>query len=294
MGKFAKSEKQAASVIDALRRSGEIKSLSTADNYRRALIRVCDYVKDERLGSLRDLTPDQAINYLEIRGEEIGQKALDQERHAIQKMMQGLTGQLQKDEKIPRVLSEMPQILSSRSYTTEQVQMISNAQRTTNSLSTEIAHSAGLRCHELLTIRRPNEQSPNDRPALNEKFSGREGVIYTVKGKGGLVREVLVPSDLAQRLEERRLETPIKVTDRGIHYAQHYNISGGQRWSNSFGSASKRSLGWSSGAHGVRHSYAQERMHELQRSGLARSLALEIVSQEMGHFRPEITETYLR
>ena len=57
--------------------------------------------------------------------------------------------------------------------------------------------------------------------------------------------------------------------------------------------ASERVLGWSTGAHGLRHSYAQERMAELQAS-LSRDAALTTVSQEMGHFRPEITETYLR
>lgn len=52
-------------------------------------------------------------------------------------------------------------------------------------------------------------------------------------------------------------------------------------------------LGWSRGAHGVRHSYAQERMAELQR-GLRYDDALEVVSQELGHFRPGITREYLR
>ncbi len=53
-------------------------------------------------------------------------------------------------------------------------------------------------------------------------------------------------------------------------------------------------LGRSTGAHGLRHSYAQERLDELQRAGLSQDLALTTVSQEMGHFRAEITETYLR
>ena len=34
-------------------------------------------------------------------------------------------------------------------------------------------------------------------------------------------------------------------------------------------------------------------MRELQRL-LVRAEALEVVSQELGHFRPEITETYLK
>lgn len=294
MGKFAKAETQAASVINALQRSGAIQSLRTADNYRQALTQVCRFVKSERLGSLRDLTPEQAISYLEMRGEEVGQKTLDQERHAIQAMMQHLTHKLDVKVHLPSVKSDYQQILTSRSYTTQQVAMVAEAQRDMNSLSTQIAHTAGLRGHELLTLRRIEERDPSSRPALAEKFQGREGERYTVKGKGGLVREVCIPKHLAQQLEARRFESPIKVTDRTVHYAQHYDINGGKKWSSSFTQASNRALGWSTGAHGLRHSYAQERMHELQSAGMNRNLALEVVSQEMGHFRPEITETYLR
>ena len=62
----------------------------------------------------------------------------------------------------------------------------------------------------------------------------------------------------------------------------------------SFSKAAKRVLGWSEGAHGVRHAFAQERMDELTADFLDRNTALETVSQEMGHFRPGITEVYLR
>lgn len=294
MGKFAKPEKQASSVISALQRAGAISSFRTANNYQEALTRVCEYVKDQKLGSLRDLTPEQAIAYLEIRGDEIGQKALDQEKHAIQIMMQHLTGKLATTERLPRIESEFQQILTSRSYTREQVEMIASAQRETNALSTQIAHAAGLRGHELLTIRRADERAASPRNTRDERFAGRDGDRYTVKGKGGLVREVLIPKHLSQKLEALRLDMPQRVVDRKISYSQHYAINGGQRWANSFSQAAKRSLFWSAGAHGLRHSYAQERMHELQKSGLNRVLALELVSQEMGHFRPWITETYLR
>ena len=104
---------------------------------------------------------------------------------------------------------------------------------------------------------------------------------------------VLLPHALAIRLEATRRDEPERITDRGIHYQSCYDIGGGQRWSNSVSAASERVLGWSTGAHGLRHAYAQERMSELQYT-LSRDRALETVSQEMGHFRPEITETYLR
>jgi integrase len=294
MGKYAKAEKQAASVVKALEKSGAIKSLGTARGYTNALTRVAEFVKAERLGSLRDMTPERAIAYLEQRGEEVGQKQLDMERQAMQSMMQNLTGQLDAGERLTVVKSEHEQILSSRSYTPEQVSMVAAAQRENNALSTQIAYSAGLRGHELLTLQRIEERNPSDRPARAEKFLGREGERYTVKGKGGLVREVSIPLHLAKQLESKRFDSPQKVTDRNIHYAQHYDINGGKKWAASFSKAAERTLGWSEGAHGLRHSYAQERMHELQASGLSRHVALETVSQELGHFRPDITEVYLR
>jgi len=46
--------------------------------------------------------------------------------------------------------------------------------------------------------------------------------------------------------------------------------------------------------HANRHAYAQERMRELQGNGYPYRQSLAIVSQELGHFRPDITEVYLR
>ena len=225
---------------------------------------------------------------------EIGQKTLDMERQAIQSMLTHVTGKLEEGKRLPVTKSEYEQALSSRAYTTEQVKLVSDSQRDRNSLSTQIAYAAGLRAHELYTLSPVSEKQADERDALNSKFQGREGVIYTVTGKGGLTREVLISNELAKRLEERRLEIPLKSTDRGVYYEQKYDIGAGHKWSSSYTQASNRALGWSAGAHGVRHSYAKERMNELRNIGYFRDTALETVSQELGHFRPEITEVYLR
>ena len=123
------------------------------------------------------------------------------------------------------------------------------------------------------------------------KFAGRDGVIYTVAGKGGLVREVLLPHRLAECLEERRLDAPAPIVDRSVRYLQRYDVGGGHAFSASFSRASVEALGKSRGAHGLRHRYAQERMRELMRHAEYR-LALAIVSEKMGHLRPDITLTY--
>ncbi|MFU2326819.1 site-specific integrase [Pseudomonas sp. NFX98] len=296
MAKFASPKKQSASVIKKMQgRDNVISSVGTARNYQSALTRVAEWVQGARIPvGLRGLTPEQALHYLEQRAQQVGQSALNMERQAIQAMFQHVTGHLSEGQTLRVVKSELEEALRSRAYTRDQVDLVSQAQQERNALSTELAYAAGLRAHELLTLRRADERAPDSRPTRSEKFLGRQGELYTVHGKGGLVRHVVIPKRLADQLEALRFDVARLVIDRGIHYQQSYNLAGGQPWSSSYSAASARVLGWSTGAHGLRHSYAQERMGELQRSGLSRPEALEIVSQELGHFRPQITEVYLR
>jgi len=296
MAKFAKASSQSASVINAMREN--MPSQGSARTYEQALTRVAEYVKTERLndGGLRSMTVNQAVSYLEQRGQEIGQKTLDIERLGIQAMMRNVTNQLEKADKLPMVLSEQQQALESRAYTTDQVKMVVQAQTEKHALATQISHQSGVRAHELYTLTKlsDTQRTADPRPALDTKFQGREGVKYLVTGKGGLTREVMLPKELSERLEARKLDQPQLIVDREIRYNARYDIGGGKNWSSSFSAAANRSLGWSRGAHGLRHTYAQGRMNELQKSGLARADALETVSQELGHFRSDITEVYLR
>lgn len=271
-----------------------IRSVGTVRNYEQALRNVATELA--RNGeSLKDLTLERMVSYLDIRANEVGQSALNMERQAVQSMMQHVTGALAPNERLPVVKTRLEESLESRAYTREQVALIVECQSERNALATEIAHAAGLRAHELYTLRPAEERAADVRPALDSKWEGREdSVTYTVVGKGGLTREVEITPELVERLEDRRLDAPERVTDRGVNYEKLYDIGAGQAWSQSFSNASKEALGWSEGAHGLRHSYAQERMSELQELGYTRETALETVSQEMGHFRPEITETYLR
>ncbi|EDP98991.1 hypothetical protein [Shewanella benthica] len=293
MARFSSPAKQAASVIKSLQ-GGVIKSVSTASNYEKCLTQVAKYIQEKKLGSLREMTPESARHYLEHRGQQVGLKTLDMERQALQRMMIHVTKQLSDTQKLPRIKSELDEALDSRAYPIHQVEMILKSQQPHNALASEISFAAGLRAHELLTLQPAEKKPAHLRPKLETKWQGLIGDRFTVTGKGGLTREVVIPRRLTGRLEMLKLDLPILKIDRGIYYMQHYALAGGKNWSSSFSSASKRVLGWSTGAHGLRHSYAQNRMDTLQKLGLARDLALETVSQEMGHFRPEITEVYLR
>ena len=290
-------KRQAAGIVKRLQ-GGRIRSVGTARNYQERLTQIA-----ARLDvALTALTPERAVAYLRGRAAEVGQKTLDMERQAIQAMMVNVTLQLPPGATLPVIKSAKPHRPTPRAYSPVQVRAVAERQDPRNALATEIVHASGIRAHELLTLGRPDEQPPDDRrershltgtAAEGMKFAGRDGVVYTVVGKGGLVREVLIPHRLTERLEERRLDAPAPVVDRGVRYVQHYDLGGGHAFSASFSRASVEALGKSKGAHGLRHGYAQQRMRELMHHAEHR-LALAVVSEEMGHLRPDITETYLR
>ena len=200
----------------------------------------------------------------------------------------------------------------------------------------KLALATGIRAHEAITLARPGEQPPHDRAMIQQRnhdrivdrlnrrsppdrglppvarradvrqlrFLGRAGVRYTVIGKGGLVRDVLVPRNIHLELESRRLARPLERVDRGITYTQRYSfgtapganssaLGGGQAFSAAWTRASKAVLGWSTGVHALRHSYVQNRMAEL-RSHVPQAVAKHIASIEVGHHRETVTDTYLR
>lgn len=274
------------------RDDGKIHSVGTARSYQQALTRVAEWMRERRDNKgLERLTAEEARVYLEERSLVVRQKTLDQERQALQILP--LVGKL---ERIKSNLKPTRLATEGRAYTPEQIEIIARAQTPRNALATRIAYASGARAHELLTLL-PEDKRPasEHRDWSSERFDGRENVrLYTVEGKGGLKREVALPVYLAEQLEARRFRKPERVTDRGVRRNQHYDLGGGQAWSQSFSAASKRELGWSTGAHGLRHSYAQDRVDELQENAYEHASALETVSQEMGHFRPDITRVYLR
>ncbi len=270
---------------------GKVHSIGTARAYQQALTQVAHWLREQGVrDGLDSLKPEQACAYLQERAEAVGQKTLDLDRQALQ-----VLPNIDKLERVHSQLERPGLADQGRAYTAEQVRMVADAQSERNALATEIAHAAGLRAHELYNLRPADERSASThREWSPNRFEGREGIAYTVEGKGGLVREVMIPRELAERLEARRLDEPQRITDRGVYYQQHYDLGAGHAWSQSFTAASERALGWTAGAHGLRHSYAQERMEELQGRGLIYREALGIVSQELGHFREDITEVYLR
>ena len=168
-----------------------------------------------------------------------------------------------------------------------------------NAFATEVALAGNLRASELMTLRPIDERPPSQRLDWDpRRFDGiHDPVSYTVQGKGGLVREVQFEREFAERIEATRWPDGELhfIKDRGVPTPTRYDlVTSSNAWEQSFRHASKRALGYSLGAHSTRHSFVRDRMAELSALGYGADDAKLLVSQQLGHFRPEILDHYLR
>lgn len=266
---------------------GRISSLGTARDYRYCLISYFEWLEFCGISIDQQDHKSNVIDYLEDLAETVSQSTVSQHRQALKLIFQ--------IKSLPMIRAIKQNIYSSRSYTWSEVKQIAEYQRDKNALATLIAYSSGLRAHELATIRPVHEQPRSDRKKWRTDLF--EGVLaselFSVVGKGGLIRHVVIPIQLTKELEQLR-HLPRLVKDRNINYLQHYKIGSGQAFSQSFSTASQRCLKYSLGAHGLRHSYVKRRIRKLLDLGFPFSEAQLIVSQEVGHFRPSITFCYMR
>ncbi len=272
----------------------KIASIGTERNYRNCLAQYLTWCE------MNGITPDLRANllnlnlYLEERTEWVKQKTLNQQRQALQLVFQ---------QELPVFRSLNSNVLTKRSYTYDEFKTVVNYQEERNQITTWLAFFSGIRAHEAATLLPRDEREPSQHRYWDERrFSGMNAQfeLYTVVGKGGLIREIAVPRWLVKTLERARRPAPIVVMDREVRYLSYYNIGLGHAWSQSFSAASKSALGLSRGGHGLRHSYAKWRLKVLvnliSEDGpiKLKQEALKILSEELGHFRLDIVYAYLR
>lgn len=276
--------------------SGRIHSVSTARQYQQIYTRVSAYCRSNK-ERFKQLKPTTATAYLSSRSKEIQDKQLNIERRAIEIYLRDKAQDQTIKLHIPKS-TIAPALKESRAYSPDQVRHLARQMNERLALSVKLKYTGGLRAHELYTLQRISDRKPSQHRTWDRnRYIGvqrEKWVAYTVKGKGGLVREVRFPPHLAEQLEANRVEEKISIKDRGAWYQSDYDLIGGKILSEKFTEVSEKYLGYSNGAHGLRHSYAQERVFEIQNVGKTLEQAKAIVSQELGHFRVNITEEYLR
>ena len=262
-----------------------ITSRGTQEKYENCVKNYLYYLKQQRIPVAKVCT-EVAHDFLKLKAADCQQKTVDGYRQAIKKVF-GLD--------VPYVMSDLETVKDQRAYTDEQIDFLCACAKPALALSIRVAAAAGLRAIELDTICRKSDQREDIRDWLPERFFGKESQIrLIVHGKGGLRRTIVLPEDLAQEIEQHRLDQSVIKLSRKIAYKKYYSLIGGHSFSQKFTRLIKKVLGWSSGAHGLRHSFAQRRMQFLQANGFTFNFALKIVSQELGHFDIKNTFEYLR
>jgi len=185
--------------------------------------------------------------------------------------------------------SQEAQNQTSRAYTADQIRLVQCLLAPAARLATVVMVESGCRVEDLATLC-PAAERPLSNARLDQlrpdRFSGREAwPRFTFIGKGGHEYLSSVRPETARSLESIRLETPRDFIHRGLEHStkQYYALPAGNPLSQQWTRASHHALGYSHGIHGLRHTFAQQRMDELTRSGITWSLALERTSQLMGH-----------
>lgn len=295
MGVFAKPANQAEKAIAELHREKKVPSIGSAKSYKSSLKSFAEFSKENFRANLKTANPGHARLWLEQRSSQVTQKTLDRDRQAVNKWLEhrGHQDKIEKSEIKSTVDNSKGLAFQSRAYTNEQLDRIQARMPEHHRLAVEVGREAGLRAHETATIAPIKEQPPDERAWRNDRFRPDQTERYTVIGKGGLIREIRLTPETAKKLESARRPEPMKIRDRQIEYTSRYNIGHGQALSVSFSHHSRAEVGWSAGHHGIRHTYAQERIVELQKSGYRYNEAKQVVSQEVGHFSTKNTERYL-
>ena len=237
---------------------------------------------------LKNSTTQDARQYLKTIATAKRQSTVDLARQAI-------SLHIHPGDPLPYICSEVPTVARNRAYSPAQIQLLCAEADPFMRVSIALASDAGLREMELLTLARFSSLTPSDRRWHEGRFFGREDdVPLVVHGKGGLVREVRVSQEHAEKLKLAERIHPVRIDHRGAHLTSHFDLVGGHRFSSKFGRLSQRVLGFSHGGHGLRHSFAQRRRDELLCLGFCLNEAIQILSHELGHFATKNTLAYLR
>ena len=265
----------------------KICSVGTERNHVSALTVFAKWLINDSNKHLKNATSNDATRYLYERSIIVRQKTLDMDRQALNMNMNFQTD-------IKFILSEVETHVENRAYTQPQLDYLILKAPHDLKLSIELASNAGLRSMELITLSPPLTLCQSDRNWHEHRFAGRSNdESFIVHGKGGLHREIRLSPELADRIKQLTRPAPVTVSNRETHLTSYFDLMGGHTFCLKFSLLSKKVLGFSYGAHGLRHTFAQKRLLELMCLGHDTEIALIILSQEMGHFSTTNTMTYL-
>ena len=148
-------------------------------------------------------------------------------------------------------------------------------ERSDHQIAWKLALEGGGRISEVTYIRESQL-----REIQIDRYTGKEVGVITVKGKGGLERQLMISP-----------ETYWQLGNALAHKGGLFQV-----YQNALRSSVRQAAGdeyRGRGVHGARYNFAQDRYVELTRAGYSHEQTIRIVSGELGHHRGDITLRYL-
>lgn len=262
-----------------------IRSRQTCVDYEDCVANFLSFRAEGRVPAEGPFLRSEADEFLFLNSLVWRQKTVDQHRQALNKVL---------CVDLPRYKAGVPTLIRGRAYTDEEINLITAQLGERHGLAVRLLTATGMRALEPLSLTDLDKLPPSpDRPWRDDLFAGVENyILCCTQGKGGLVRQIAVPEAIYGEISSLRFAQPTVVRDRKKSYAPTFDLAAGQALSQAFTRASNKAVGFSLGIHGLRHSYIQRRLHELQELGITYPESLEICAQEAGHFRADITLHY--
>jgi len=276
-----------------------LRSDRTVLRYQGDLGRAAEFIQQTYgVTKLKDITQEQAQSYINLRlSEKIGVRTVHGYAQALQLLP--LVNKLTLPSRTSDLFDKPKE---RRAYTLEQVYEIQkNIPSLATKLAVQVILESGCRTQDLASMCLASE-----RPIKNarleklhpDRFAGREDwVKISFIGKGGHEYISTVSPQTATAIAKFKLTESRHFRERGQENTvtkQYYDLPAGQRLSSLWTQASKQTLGFSQGIHGLRHSFAQQRVRLLQEQRMTWQKALECTSQQMGHYRADQVLAYLR
>ncbi|MGM0609324.1 MAG: hypothetical protein ACQESP_13020 [Candidatus Muiribacteriota bacterium] len=269
----------------------------TADTYRATWDQLGHFVKQEfSIHDLEKINGEHVQSFLEYRINLDTVNSYDtfsKEASALEKLERALNSYSASNDKgnqyafsanIRNAREDAKLILDkfsgNRAYT-DTKSLIDNIKNETHQVIAQAQKEGGFRISELNHLREKNFNGITKDPITGQE----KGSVYIEQSKGGRDGEKLVSIETYNKLKEvvqNSKDQILKFSD------------------NSYRNSLKNSANITNqeytrkGSHGLRYNFAQERFQEVQRSGQSFDKALQQVSQEMFHTRPDITLHYVK
>ena len=269
-----------------------VHSYATLDDYR-AIARQCMSFCKENFGlkDIEKLNGEYVAEFLNAKLESgLAKSSLQKYSAALEKLEVALnryaeqhnTGkEYQFDEAIKEVREAVYATRESQDssrYIENVQEKIGKIENQAHQLAAKMQYEGGARRDEIGAGKYNQLTEKNLQGIKTDPKTGKEVGTVSVQGKGGKIREIHVSPETYRQLEQY------------IQKHEQFKIN-----YHAYRNELKSAIGPEyTGTHGLRWAYAQDRFQELQASGRSFEQALQDVSVELGHNRPDITEHYLR